>query len=488
VDTPASTQGKCRLRRLFRWVALVALLSAAGAAAPQPPDPASAADSDKLGIGHLDEPRGKDLALAPGMERSAQVAAAEERWQSTGVLVKEGRHYRIEASGEWQVGIFCNRSGPSGEGVYTPLLCFPSPVNTPIVRGFTFGALIAKIGKDGRPFAVGAGLELDAERDGLLYFRINDGPGWAWDNTGQVTASIKLVQAAPAADPAQPPGVAQPEERTPAAAAGAPGLTAAVRAEYWAVVIGVSQYADTAVPPLRYASADARAFYDWLVSPEGGRYAPARARLLLDRDATAANIKDALYSWLKQTIEEDIVVIYFAGHGSPDAPETPQNLYLLPYDTRYDSIAATGFPMWDIETALKRFIKARRVIVLADACHAGGVGASFDIARRGVAGPESNRISRGLQNLSTIGDGIAVLSASDDKQLSAESARFGGGHGVFTWYLLSGLRGEADYSRDGRVTLGELIPYVSEQVRRATANAQSPTIAGRFDPALSIGR
>ncbi len=87
-----------------------------------------------------------------------------------------------------------------------------------------------------------------------------------------------------------------------------------------------------------------------------------------------------------------------------------------------------------------------------------------------------------------MGDGIAVISASDDRQLSVESAKFGGGHGVFTHYLLEGLKGAADYNKDGTVTLGELIPYLSENVRRQTLNAQSPTVAGRFDPALSLGR
>lgn len=47
---------------------------------------------------------------------------------------------------------------------------------------------------------------------------------------------------------------------------------------------------------------------------------------------------------------------------------------------------------------------------------------------------------------------------------------------------------EADYNNDNKVTLGELIPYLSEQVRRETRNAQSPTVAGKFDPALSIGK
>ena len=183
-----------------------------------------------------------------------------------------------------------------------------------------------------------------------------------------------------------------------------------------------------------------------------------------------------------------MVIIYFVGHGSPQSPDHPHNLYLLSYDTQYDNIAATGFPMWDIETALKRFIKANKVVVIADACHSGGVGQSFDIARRATRGITVNPISSGFQNLSQIGDGVCVISASDDKQFSQESKDWGGGHGVFTYFLLEGLKGNADYNKDRIVTLGELIPYLSEQVRRATRNAQSPTVAGKFDPALSIKR
>ena len=51
---------------------------------------------------------------------------------------------------------------------------------------------------------------------------------------------------------------------------------------------------------------------------------------------------------LRQAIAEDVVVIYFSGHGSADSPDSRENLFLLPYDTDYDSIANTGFPIWDI--------------------------------------------------------------------------------------------------------------------------------------------
>jgi hypothetical protein len=256
----------------------------------------------------------------------------------------------------------------------------------------------------------------------------------------------------------------------------------------WAVIFGISKYQDTRIQQLRYASADAQAFYDWVVSPHGGKYAPSRVTLLIDAEATGANIRKALFEWLTQAIEEDTVIIYFAGHGSPQSPDQPENLFLLPYDTLYDSVPSSGFPMWDIETALRRFIKAKNVIVITDACHAGGVGQSFDVARRAGRGMAVVPVSSTLQALSKVGDGICILSASDDSQFSQEGAQWGGGHGVFTFHLLEGLKGKADYNTDNRVTLGELIPYLSEEIRRETKNAQSPTVAGRFDPVLSIGK
>ena len=261
-----------------------------------------------------------------------------------------------------------------------------------------------------------------------------------------------------------------------------------ISSKRWAVIIGISSYSDSRIPPLSYAAADAKLFYDWVISTNGGKYAPSRVKLLLNHEATGRKIKDALFAWLKQALEEDVVTIYFAGHGSSESPDSPDNLYLFPYDTDYQNIASTGFPMWDIETALKRFIKAKKVIVIADACHSGGIGQDFDIVRRANRGIEVNQISSGFQNLSKIGDGVAALTASDDKQFSQESQKWGGGHGVYTYFLVKGLNGEADNNKDNLVTIGELIPYLSEQVRRETRNAQSPTVGGRFDPALSIGR
>jgi uncharacterized caspase-like protein len=333
--------------------------------------------------------------------------------------------------------------------------------------------------------------KIEIRKDG--YKTITRKYGSGWDVIGDkayaffdATLTFQLVP-----EPPRPTAVFSPAAQkilsSPARSHPEDALTP-IPGQRWAVIIGISNYRDTRIAGLRYASADAQAFHTWLISPQGGGYAPSRIRLFLNSEATAQSIRNVLFNWLKQALEEDMITIYFAGHGSPESPDSPNNLFLLPFDANYDDVASTGFPMWDIETALKRFIKAKKVVVIADACHAGGVGQAFDIARRANRGVEINPISSGLQNLSKIGDGVAVISASDDKQYSQEGMAWGGGHGVFTYFLLKGLNGDADYNKDGHVTLGELIPYLSEKVRRETKNAQSPTVAGKFDPALSIGK
>lgn len=250
------------------------------------------------------------------------------------------------------------------------------------------------------------------------------------------------------------------------------------RGQRWAVVIGISRYqnAHKGIPNLRYADRDARAFYEFLKTPQGGAFTEDHIVFLADERATYAKVREALFDFLRKPIKEDLVVIFFAGHGAPE-PGNPQNLYLLTHDSDPDRLASTAFPMWDLETSLTRFVKADRVLVFTDACHSAGVGSS--IATRSV--PSDNLINRYFQELERSGAGRAIFTASEAGELSQESQRWGGGHGVFTHFLLEGMKGAADTNNDGVVTLGEAIDYVSENVRRQTQNAQHPATAGRFD-------
>ncbi len=250
----------------------------------------------------------------------------------------------------------------------------------------------------------------------------------------------------------------------------------------WAVVIGISEYSNPLIKNLSYADRDARDFADFLKSPAGGGYEPDHMKILLNKDATRQNVEQALYNFLRQTIDKDLVIIYFAGHGAPE-PANPNNNYLLTYDSDPNSLETTAFPMWDVNTALTRYIPSKRVIVFSDACHSGGI--SSDLATRGVSLTETNLINQYLSDLSKSKEGTIVFTASQAGEVSQELDKFG--HGVFTYYLLKGLKGEADINNDYTVTIGELMDYVEENVKRQTKGNQHPTRnQGNYDKDMTI--
>jgi WD40 repeat protein len=252
--------------------------------------------------------------------------------------------------------------------------------------------------------------------------------------------------------------------------------------QQWAVIIGISEYANPTIKNLSYADRDARDFAEFLKSTAGGGFEPERMKILLNKEATLQNIKQALNSFLRQTVDKDLVVIYFAGHGAPE-PANPSNNYLLPYDTDPNSLETSAFPMWDVNTALTRYIPSKRVIVFTDACHSGGI--SSDLATRGVSLTESNLINQYLADLSKSKEGTIVFTASQAGEVSQELDKFG--HGVFTYYLLKGMKGEADINNDYTVTIGELMDYVEENVKRQTKGNQHPTRnQGTYDKDLTI--
>jgi uncharacterized caspase-like protein len=242
-----------------------------------------------------------------------------------------------------------------------------------------------------------------------------------------------------------------------------------VSATKYAVIIGVSKYQNSGdgLTNLQYASRDAQGFRDFLMSAEGGSFPQSNLKVLLDDQATSQNVRSAFYTFLTQAQPADEVVIYIAGHGAPD-PNDPRNLYLLTYDTKLDDMGGTAFPMRQIQDVFVNVLKAKRVVTFADTCHSYG----FSGAKRGKK-DANNLVNQYMAHYANDAD-RAVITASDVSQLSYESDQFGGGHGVFTFYLLKGLHGEADANKDGTVTTGELFSYVHDNVAKATSGNQSP--------------
>jgi len=249
----------------------------------------------------------------------------------------------------------------------------------------------------------------------------------------------------------------------------------------WAVVIGISDYAHagTSFPSLKFGARDAQAFSEFLCSPRSGGFSRDHVLCLLDKDATAANIRYALFEFLARAAKDDLIVRFFSGHGMPQ-PGT-ENFFVLCHDTLPERLASTAFPMWDIETALKRFVKAQRVVVLADACHAGVI-SSPD----GAKGAGDNAVHQYLQQLALSEPGRLIFTASEARELSYESNQWGGGHGAFTYFLLEGLNGKADADGNGVVTTGELVEYVRAGVMAATGGKQHPDPSGQYDRKLPL--
>ncbi|MDX1744407.1 MAG: caspase family protein [Halobacteriales archaeon] len=252
----------------------------------------------------------------------------------------------------------------------------------------------------------------------------------------------------------------------------------------YAVVIGVSEYRDERIGSLRYADDDAEAFYDFLLSEKAGMggFDPEHVRLLLDDEADTRSVRTALTTFLRQVTENDIVIIYIAGHGAPD-PSRPSDYYLLTHDTEADNFAGTAVSMADVNAYVAN-LRARDVLVFTDACHS----AALSLGPVGVRSGPSNAINDlFLDRLTTSAAGLLTFTASETNQYSQEGSQWGGGHGVFTYQLLRGLEGAADEDGDGIVALGEVLEFTRSEVRRSTNGAQVPHIgAGSFDRSWPI--
>jgi hypothetical protein len=237
----------------------------------------------------------------------------------------------------------------------------------------------------------------------------------------------------------------------------------------YAVVVGIARYSDPTggITSLQFADRDAQDFRDFLLSPGGGSFPKENVRLLLNDDATSQNVRSALFTFLTKAQPDDEVVLYIAGHGAPD-PNDPRNLYLLTYDTKLEDMGGTAFPMYQLQDVFTRVIKAKRVVTFADTCH------SYGFSGASAHGKKTNNLVNQYVARFANDSDHAVITASDISQLSYESDKWGGGHGVFTFYLLKGLHGEADFNKDGTVTAGELFAYIHDNVDKATDGNQSP--------------
>ena len=246
------------------------------------------------------------------------------------------------------------------------------------------------------------------------------------------------------------------------------------------MVIGIDTYPK--IRELKYAVNDARTFYDHLVKHND--IPSENVILLLNQDATLIKIKSTLGTILKSKAgKDDMVIIFYAGHGaterdaySPDGDGLEK--YLLPFDADLKDLYATALPMGELSRIFSR-IRSERLIFIADACYSGASGGR-SISMTGMRAS----ISEAFINRIAGGKGRVIITASKANEVSAEKDELQ--HGVFTYFLLEGLRGKADINKDGLVTVDEAYNYVSEHVPQATAQEQHPVKKGIVEGQLIL--
>ena len=250
---------------------------------------------------------------------------------------------------------------------------------------------------------------------------------------------------------------------------------AATGGQTYALLVGISKYAKPELS-LQFANADASVFGKLLESPLGGSVPSGNVLLLTDEKATTAAVRNGFQDFLKRRAgKNDTVVILIAGHGTVETPGS-KNAFILTYDSDPQDLNSTALPMDELQSLFEEQLsKVGRVLLFVDVCKAGTIGTIHNTT-----------VNSNVQQLGDIQGDLFGLLASRPREVSLEGPEFGGGHGVFSYYVIKGLEGAADENKDGVVDADELIKYVSDQVPMATANKQHPREFGTYDNMMRL--
>ena len=223
------------------------------------------------------------------------------------------------------------------------------------------------------------------------------------------------------------------------------------RKDDFAIVIGISDYREKSIPAVKYAKRDAEIMAGYLQNVGG--IPKTNIKVLTDEGATKSDIEAHMEDWLQRRVSErSTVFVYYAGHGAPDTQS--REAYILPYEGHPD-FPSKLYPLKKMYESLNK-LPARNMVVMLDSCFSGSGGRS--VAKAGgrdlvIVSIEDPILARGK---------IMVLAAATGTQISSDYDK--AQHGLFTYYLLKGMSGEADRDTNGTIEIGEMYDYVRKNV------------------------
>ena len=234
-----------------------------------------------------------------------------------------------------------------------------------------------------------------------------------------------------------------------------------------AIIFGIENYETN--PKASFANYDAKYFYQYAKNIFGVKN--ENIKLLIDEEANLVSSLGALNKWLPSKIKKNHteLIIFFAGHGL--ASTDGKQLYLLPQDGDSDLLARTAISREEIFQIVSK-LKPKTVTVFFDACYSG-------VSRDEESLIASARPLMIVADEQVTPENFTIFSASQLNQISSglKEAK----HGIFSYYLMKGLEGNADSNNDKKITNGELIAYLDENVSQKASELgrkQNPSLAG----------
>lgn len=222
------------------------------------------------------------------------------------------------------------------------------------------------------------------------------------------------------------------------------------------VAIGIGEYHDDKLPSLKLSTKDAHDFADVVIKKKGLPFADVQVKLLTDKEATRADIFEAM-EWLQQEASpNDICLFYYAGHGYRDEKD---RFYFMSYggstDKLYNCFSASDFKNMADDINCK-------LVVFADACYSAGL----------FEGNRSAATTHFIEQLRRTKNGMMLYASSASDTKSKEDSSWG--NGAFTKALVEAFNGGARQQFDEGLSTQALEMYLYKEVRRLTDFKQTP--------------
>lgn len=217
---------------------------------------------------------------------------------------------------------------------------------------------------------------------------------------------------------------------------------------------------------LKHAADDARDFATLMMEQAGPGerklYREVKHRVLTNEQADQDAVLEGL-EWIEQqTTNNDVAMVFLAGHGKLDAHD---DYYFLPKDFKPWHYTRSGVSCTAISNAVSRL--HGKALFFVDTCYSGRAA--------GLRGDDKVDMTKIINDLSAAENGVIVLSATTGHQTAQERDEWG--HGAFTLALLEALRGNADYNdKDHAISVAEIRTYIANRVKTLTDGKQTPAV------------